>query len=143
MLFSNTVIVGQKLDILPVDISPFTAAEVSTTVRVNRDELLNALKRTSLLKKETTPIVFEFNTTEQSITLTASDEQGKITECIKASIDGNSLTIGFNNTFLLPGISSCPGNEIVFQLSQDTKPGILRDSESDTYIFIAMPVRIR
>lgn len=139
----DTVIVGQKLDILPVDISPFTAAEVSTTVRVNRDELLNALKRTSLLKKETTPIVFEFNTTDQSITLTASDEQGKITECIKASIDGNSLTIGFNNTFLLPGISSCPGNEIVFQLSQDTKPGILRDSESDTYIFIAMPVRIR
>ena len=139
----DTVIVGQKLDILPVDISPFTAAPASTTVHVNRDELLSALKRTSLLKKETTPIVFEFNATDQTITLTASDEQGKITECIKATIEGSALTIGFNNTFLLPGISSCPSDELVLQLSQDTKPGILRDSENDTYIFIAMPVRIR
>ncbi len=52
-------------------------------------------------------------------------EEAQAAESIEATIDGDDMTIGFNPTYLLDGLSAIDGRSSSWRSPQPTKPGRL------------------
>ncbi len=63
-------------------------------------------------------------------------------ECV---IDGNGgqLELGFNNRFLLDALRAVPDDEVFLELSSSVSPLIILPPDSEKYLFMILPVRLR
>lgn len=113
------------------------------TVRLNRDDFLAALKRTSLLASERSQGVrlhFERGVLELSA---SNPEQGEAQEEIEVSYAGDPLTIGFNGRYLIDALLvHAPGDVMEFGLTDEVGPGLLRGTQDPEYSYVVMPVRL-
>ena len=108
---------------------------------------VEAVKRVALVAERNTPIRLSF--TEGVLTLEAgSSDDAQAVERVDAQLEGEDISIAFNPTFLLDGLSAI--DSLVAQLSftTSTKPALLSgrpamDAEAmDAYKYLIMPVRL-
>lgn len=116
------------------------------TAKVNRDELLQALKRVGLFSDETTRRVslsFLPLPTGNVLTIEAQDiDRGKnASEEVSCDIDGEQINIGFNSAFLLETLSSLEGDSVRFEMSSPTR-GALLYGNTDVQLGLIMPVML-
>ena len=62
---------------------------------------------------------------------------------ISADIQGNKIEIGFNNKFILDALKVCDVEEVKIELNGPTSPIIILDPESDKFLFLILPVRLK
>ena len=110
---------------------------------VNRDDLLAALRRISLLASERSHGVrlrFERERLEVSA---SNPEQGEASEDLEVSFTGDPVTIGFNARYLIDVLQvHGAGDAIEVGLTDENGPGILRSSQDPEYTYVVMPMRL-
>ena len=107
-------------------------------VEVDKEELISAMKRVSLINS-----TIRLKVNEEGITLTSeSREVGEGSEKISSSYSGEEINIAFNNRFLEDGITSIDGEKVVLAISEPLKPGIVREKEKEDFMYIIMPIRL-
>ncbi|MGI9092430.1 MAG: DNA polymerase III subunit beta [Mycobacteriales bacterium] len=85
---------------------------------------VEAAKRVSLLADRGTPVRLQFET--GGVTLTAGgDDSGRAEERVEVVYDGEPMTIAFNPTFLLDGVTSITGDTARIALTTPLKPAVL------------------
>jgi DNA polymerase III sliding clamp (beta) subunit (PCNA family) len=52
------------------------------------------------------------------------------------------MTIAFNPRYLSDGVSAIEDDEVVFEVLDGLKPGILRGASSPDFLYLLMPVRL-
>lgn len=105
-------------------------------------ELIACVKRVSLLAQAHTPVRFSFDAGEQSCTVSAKTQDvGASKAGMAAQIEGESMEIAFNHQYLLDGLSAIDG-DVVIELQTSLKPGILKAADDDSFLYLAMPVRL-
>jgi len=111
--------------------------------RGNRDDLLAALRRISLLASERSHGVklhFEHGRLELSA---SNPEQGEASEDIEVAYDGAPLSIGFNARYLTDVLSvHGEGDVIEIALTDEVGPAVLRASQDPEYTYVVMPMRL-
>ncbi|MGI9608604.1 MAG: DNA polymerase III subunit beta [Acidimicrobiales bacterium] len=108
---------------------------------VNRAELLDAVRRVRLMAQEATPI--RLNMSSDGLELVAvTQDVGQAQEALDASYDGEDLTVAFNPDYLIDGIEVTSGEEVTLQTVDPLKPAVMRDSTSDDFLYLLMPVRV-
>ena len=116
--------------------------EYATKVTFSREALLSALKRTSLLSGNAAPIKFDVSAETQSVNLyTLTQDVGAAQETVKCPVEGESLSIGFNYSYLSEGLSVIKEKEVSLEIQTPTKPGIFKAPE-DNFLYLVMPVRL-
>lgn len=116
--------------------------EYTTKVTFGRAALLAAVKRTSLMSGNTAPIKFDISAETQSVNLyTLIQDVGAAQEIIKAPVEGESMSIGFNFAYLIDGLGAVKLDEVALEIQAPTKPGIFRATE-DNFLYLVMPVRL-
>lgn len=112
-------------------------------VRANRDDLLAALRRISLLASERSRGV-KFHLEPGRLDISASNpDQGEASEDIEVAYTGDPLTVGFNARYLIDVLGVHPEGEVIdLALTDEVGPGVLRSSQDPDFTYVVMPMRL-
>lgn len=108
---------------------------------VNREELLDALRRVKLLARETTPIRLEMSADGLELVAVTQDV-GTARESLEATYTGNDLTVAFNPQYLLEGVEVAPSETIELATIDELKPALVRAEGVEDFLYLLMPVRV-
>jgi DNA polymerase III subunit beta len=121
--------------------------EFASVAVIETAPFVEAVKRVSLVAERNTPVRLSF---EQGVlTLEAgSSDDAQAVERVDAKLDGDDVSIAFNPTFLLDGLSAIDSPAAQLSFTTSTKPALLSgrpavDAEADdAYKYLIMPVRL-
>ncbi|MDO5033817.1 MAG: DNA polymerase III subunit beta [Actinomycetaceae bacterium] len=113
---------------------------------VNRHELVEAVKRVSLVAEQRTSVRLKFE--EGQVTLEAgTDDNAQASEVVGATLQGASLTTAFNPRFLEGGLGVLDTDFVKFSFTDPAKPAVITGQKSETegqdvaFRYLIMPIR--
>jgi DNA polymerase-3 subunit beta len=119
-------------------------SEFAYTVDVSVAPLVEAVKRVALVADRGMPVRLELG--DGGLALTAGgDDEGRAEEQLEVAYAGESLTVGFNPTFLLDGLAAVHAATARLSFTNTTKPAVLTGVDGDgvaDYRYLIMPVRM-
>ncbi len=123
-------------------------AQAETVAHVSTAELIDAVKRVALVAERNTPVRLTF--ADGALLLEAgSGDEAQASESIGATIEGNDISIGFNPSYLLEGLSVMSEPVVHLSFTQHTKPAALSgvkevgDDPDGAFRYLIMPVRLQ
>lgn len=139
--FGETLFVTRRLEGNYPNYKQLLPKEWKIRATATHSELLDSVKRVSLLALNNTAIKLTMSAEEQNLKLTAkSQDVGNAEENIMVKIEGEDCDISFNHGFLLDGLSVIHSDTVIIEAQDSMKPGILRAPEED-FTYLLMPVR--
>ncbi len=110
-------------------------------VRLSKAEFLEITRRIGQLAQRNAPLRLAF--AEGELTVAAeTPEIGDASEALPAPYGGEPMEIAFNPQFLIEGIESIEGDEVVLRLSSPLRPGLLQPAAADDFSYLVMPIRL-
>ncbi len=109
-------------------------------VTLPREELLDVVRRTSVMAQRNSPLRLRFESGELTVAARTQDV-GEAQESLPVAFSGEPLEIGFNADFLRDGIDSVTDDELRMKLISPLRPGVLQ-GESDDFWYLIMPIRL-
>ncbi len=115
----------------------------STTVAIKTRDFIESTERVSLIISDRlkSPIRCIFG--ETGVKLSCTTSVGKAHDRINAHIEGNALEMGFNNKYLLDALKNCECDEIKLSLGGPLNPMVITPKDSDSFLFLVLPVRLK
>ena len=93
-----------------------------------RDELLDVVRRVSLMAQRNSPLRLRFAEGELTVSAPTQDV-GEARESLPAPFTGDPLEIGFNAEFLRDGLESVDSDTVTFKLISPLRPAVLEGDE--------------
>ena len=109
-------------------------------VTLPRDELLEVVRRVSVMAQRNAPLRLRFAEGELTVSAQTQDV-GEAHETMPAAFSGEALDIGFNPEFLRDGIESVDGDELRLKLISPLRPAVLQGA-GDDFSYLIMPIRL-
>ena len=111
---------------------------------VDRTTLLNALKRVSVFSNQASNLI-KLDFTENQVHVSAQDIDFSISaeEFVSCHYEGEPIKIGFKSTFLIEMLGNVDSNEVVLELADPSRAGILlplQDDDSEKILMLLMPM---
>ncbi|MFE9409257.1 DNA polymerase III subunit beta [Streptomyces sp. NPDC006704] len=121
--------------------------EFNSVAVIETAPFVEAVKRVSLVAERNTPVRLTF---EQGVLIleAGSSDDAQAVERVDAGLEGDDISIAFNPTFLLDGLSAIDSPVAQLAFTTSTKPALLSgkpapDAEADdAYKYLIMPVRL-
>ncbi|MFH1800618.1 MAG: DNA polymerase III subunit beta [Candidatus Omnitrophota bacterium] len=114
--------------------------EEKAQVQANREELLQAVRRASLLTSPEAPAL-KFDFIKNKIIVSAkTPNMGEAKEELSADFRGEELTIGFNPGYFLDVLKNLSDENISISLTSPDKPGLIKGREG--YLYVIMPMQL-
>src|SRR5919202_618750 len=110
-------------------------------LRVSGPELLDVVRRISLLAQKNAPLRMGF--AEGTLTVSAqTPDIGEASESLPIPFDGEPLEIGFNPEFLRDGLESAESDDLVLKLISPLRPGLIQSGDDGGFLYLVMPIRL-
>ena len=122
-------------------------SEAATVATVDTAQLVEAVKRVSLVAERNTPLRLQFEAGEVQLRA-GTGEDAQASEALECTTEGDALEIAFNPTYLLDGLAAVDSTTTLFSFTASTKPAVLtgesakRSAALDDYRYLLMPVRL-
>jgi DNA polymerase-3 subunit beta len=110
------------------------------TVTLARSELLDVVRRVSVMAQRNAPLRLRFNEGELTVSAQTQDV-GEATETLAVEWTGEPLEIGFNPEFLREGIESVSSDDLELNLISPLRPAVIK-GDSDDFRYLIMPIRL-
>jgi DNA polymerase III subunit beta len=108
---------------------------------VEREPLLEAIRRVKILAKDATPVRLQMG--GDTLRLTAiTQDVGNASEELDATFEGTELTVAFNPEYFASGVEACSSDSITLSTQDSLKPAVVRGVGNDDYLYLLMPVRV-
>src|SRR5919201_3470609 len=114
--------------------------EFKYEVTLPREELLDVVRRTSVMAHRNSPLRLRFAEGEVTV-WTQTQDVGEARETLPVHFQGEPMEIGFNAEFLRDGIESTNGEELRLRLIDPLRPGLLQ-GPGDDFWYLIMPIRL-
>jgi len=114
--------------------------EFEHEVSLPRDELLDVVRRVSVMAQRNSPLRLRFADGELTVSAQTQDV-GEARESLPAAFNGDPLEIGFNAEFLRDGVESIVGEQVRLKLISPLRPAVL-EGASDDFLYLIMPIRL-
>jgi DNA polymerase-3 subunit beta len=124
-------------------------SEHLTLARVNKDTLVESVKRVALVAERNSAVQLAF--ADNVLTLDAgSGEEAMASESLEAVVSGDDITTGFNPQFLLDGLQAIEEPVVELAFTQASKPVVLSGVDSldgeanagSAFRYLLMPRRL-
>ncbi|KJY39667.1 MULTISPECIES: DNA polymerase III subunit beta [Streptomyces] len=121
--------------------------EFNSVAVIETAPFVEAVKRVALVAERNTPVRLSF---EKGVLIleAGSSDDAQAVERVDAMLEGDDISIAFNPTFLLDGLSAIDSPAAQLSFTTSTKPALLSgrpavDAEADeAYKYLIMPVRL-
>ena len=141
--FGETTFVTRRVEGSFPNYKQLIPKECETSVEVVTEELLSAVKRVSLLALHNASLRMAVHSEDQTLSLAASTQDvGDASEDLMVKVEGGDTEIAFNHAFLLDGLNSVTADTIRIELQSALKPGLIKTSGDEDFIYLLMPVRL-
>jgi DNA polymerase III subunit beta len=110
------------------------------TVTLARGELLEVVRRVSVMAQRNAPLRMRFNEGELTVSAQTQDV-GEATETLAVDWTGDPLEIGFNPEFLREGVESVTSDQLELNLISPLRPAVIK-GEGDDFRYLIMPIRL-
>ena len=116
-------------------------ADHPNCLTVNREQLLEVVRRVRLLAQDSTPVRLVMSSENLEV-IAITHDVGKANESMDAQYEGEDLTVAFNPGYLIDGIEAATGEEVTLQTADAVKPAVLRSVGNESFLYLLMPVRV-
>lgn len=141
--YHGTVFVNRRIEGRYPNYKQLIPSSYETRCIIDKSSFSAAVRRASLLDHSGSQVRFSVNVPSQTIQLTtATQDVGSTQEILKAEIEGSDVEIGFNSYYVNEGLSAMESSEVVLEIQSALKPGIIKGSGDENYLYLVMPVRI-
>ncbi|MCH4209521.1 DNA polymerase III subunit beta [Bifidobacterium sp.] len=122
------------------------ADEYPTQAVIDKQALIGAIKRVSLVAERNAPIRMEFNGQELLLSAGSADES-QAREILDVDLDGEDITVAFNPSYLIEGLSAITEPYVRMKMTTAVKPVEFNgqqeadSDESMDYRYLLVPMR--
>ncbi|HDP70178.1 MAG TPA: DNA polymerase III subunit beta [Actinobacteria bacterium] len=110
-------------------------------IEVNKEELIAAVRRASLFTQDNSPIKIKIRDEMMELNAAAIDV-GEAVERVKIKGGKEDIEIAFNSQYLLEGLMSMDEENVIFEIIDTVRPGVIKPKKKQNYLYLIMPVRI-
>lgn len=139
----ETIIVGRLIDAEYPDYKKIIPVDSSTTIEIDREDLLNAIKVCSVFARETANIV-KFTIEKDKLIVSANSPQvGEDLAEVDAKVKGEENEIAFNAKYLIDILNALEEEDITFEMTGPLNPGVFKVKGDNTFLHLIMPIRVQ
>lgn len=112
-------------------------------VILNKDELLDALGRVTLVAEDHIPVRMKLLEGGVEVTVSRQDV-GAESEHLVGEFQGSDeeVSIAFNPRYLQDGVSALGGDKVRIRVIDGYKPSVIDDGSDSEFLYLLMPVRV-
>ena len=136
----KTEMISRLLENKFPDYKQLIPKKVEAEVLINKSELLNALKLSSVLSSRTNEINIE-KEGDKAIKIFSNEESvGENVYTLPAKIKGNFEKTSFNWKYLSDGVRAVKNEEVFLGINEESKPALIRELNESSFVYILMPI---
>lgn len=142
--FANVFIYSRLIDGEFPNIEKIIPTSFKTKVVVDKNQLAQAVKTTSLFARGAANII-KIKIEKNGLRLSANTPQvGDEEDFVEAKVEGEEGEIAFNFRFLLDLLANFSEEQLIFEMSGPLNPGVFKPvSPSSSFLHLIMPVRVQ
>lgn len=138
----NTTIISSLLEGKFIDYKGLIKDDFFTKIKVNTAEFRDSVERAALLAREDKNNIVLFNIKENTIQINAVSDIGQAEEfIILKNVEGSDIKIGFNPKYIVEVLRIIESEEIEISFLGIMNPCFIKESNSDDFKYMVMPVR--
>lgn len=138
----NTKISTRLLEGDFINYNQIIPSDFSTTVILNRDQLLDALERASLLSRVDRNNLVKFDISDKVMILSSRSDIGDIKENITINLKGQDLSIAFNARYFTEALKATNDEFLKLHFTSSVSPCIIKSNDTEEFLYLVLPVRI-
>ena len=136
----DTILVSKLIEGTYPNFRQVIPTEAKERVQLERETLLAALHRASILASEKSQSV-KLNFGKNTLTITATTpEVGEAKETLSINYKGKEITIAFNPQYLMDPLRNLDADEVFMELTDELSPGVVKVNEP--FLYVLMPMRL-
>ena len=141
--FGGTTFISRRIEGSFPNYRQLLPKEYTTRAVMDRVELLEAVKRVSLMAQHNAPLRVSINAADHTLSLSATTQDiGEAREDIQVTPEGETVEIAFNHGYLTDGVAISEGDTVALEVTSPLKPGVLKPADGDGFVYLLMPVRL-
>lgn len=115
--------------------------EQVTTVVFLKQDILSALKKATIFSDRFNQVTFTVESHKKKITLEAhSAEIGEMNDTIDGVIEGDDISISFNQRYVIDAFQSIESDSVSFRFSGAGRPVIITGVGDESFLYLVMPM---
>ena len=115
-------------------------------ITIDHTAMLSALRRVSVFSSQSSSLIkLRMNNNELLISAQDIDFSTSAEEKIACSYEGNAMSIGFKATFLMDILSNINGQDVIVEVSDPSRAGVLvpaEQAENEELLMLLMPMML-
>lgn len=111
-------------------------------IGINREDLLRALRRVSIMSRERSNAVKVDLSTGALAVSSSNPDLGEARDEVSVDYKGEDISLGFNARYLMDALGAMSGERVVFCLQDPLSPTLLIQEGKEDYKCVVMPMRI-
>lgn len=137
--FSNCIIISRLIEGDYPNYKKVIPEKSQKEVKVSRDEFLSAARRASIFTDQDS-MAIRFSIKKKKMTISKNTPYlGEAKEEIDVDYSGTSdIEIGFNPRYLIDVLKCLDDDDIILEVNDASKPGVIRKGEEYTYVVLPM-----
>lgn len=134
-------LVARLLDGKYIEYKRLIPKECRTRVLLEKDALLSAVDRATLVSREGNNSV-KLSFKEDTLFLTAESGAGKFEEEITAQIMGPEIDIAFNPHYVINVLKNITGEKLYLEMNSAINPCVFKPQSEDGALYLIVPMRV-
>lgn len=114
----------------------------SKKITANKDRLLTAIKRVSIISDQRSGAVILTVRPKQLIVSAQTSQVGESRDEMEVEYGGEEVKISFNYSYLVDVLKNISTENIIIELEGPLSPTIIKPTNSEKYLCVLMPMRI-
>lgn len=145
--FNNTIVVCRLIEGKYPNYEAVIPLQNTKNLIVDRQQLLNSLKRVAIFANQSTHQV-RFKITGQELILSAEDLDlsNEAVERLTCNYEGEDIEIGFNSKFVIEMLNNLDTEQIKFEMSAPNRAGLIlpvvTENTGEDILMLVMPVML-
>jgi DNA polymerase-3 subunit beta len=138
--FGGVMVASKLIDGTYPNFRQVIPAQCEERVTIEREILLTALKRASLITSDktcSTKLTFADN---NLVILTTTQDVGEARETIPIKYSGKEITVAFNPDYMMDPLKNLANDEIAIELTDNMSPGVIKCDIP--FLYVLMPMRV-
>ena len=140
--FGNICMTGSLLVGEYIDYRKILPTEYKTEVRVDKQQLEDAIDRASLMAREGKNNLIKMSFRQNRLTITSNAEMGNVEEAIDVDQNGSDIDIAFNARYIIDMVKNVTQDQMIMRLNSSVFPCVVYPVSGDDYLYLILPVRV-
>jgi DNA polymerase-3 subunit beta len=113
-----------------------------TQIVAGRNEFLNQIKIAALFSSKINEIKFKIESQKSGMEIFSQNPDiGEHRSFLAGKTKGGAIDVAFNHRFLTDGLLNIKSSEVLFELSKEEGPAVLKPVGEQSYLYVVMPIK--